>query len=190
MTALTLPPGKAAARRVIRTKRKARRAAASDAEWARLGADLAAGLQGWLRDRTLPGVVAIYESLRTEPPTEAVRDALAAMGIQLLVPVLLDDNDLSWRDLATGADLGVDAIASADLIITPGLAVARDTGLRLGQGGGSYDRALARARSRTPVVTMLFDDELVAGVPAEPHDRTVHAVLTPSGGVAATRRAV
>jgi len=190
MTRLTLPLDKVAARRVVRTARRARRAASSDGQWAELAGNLATGLLAWLTDRPLPGVVALYESLRTEPPTSGVRDALNSLGVQLLVPILLDDNDLSWRDLATGTDLGVDAIASVDLVITPGLAVARTSGLRLGQGGGSYDRALARARRQTPVLTMLFDDELVEGVPAEPHDRPVHAVLTPAGGVTAVGRAV
>jgi len=181
---------KAAARLVVRTQRRARRAAASDAQWAQLGADLAAGLLTWLHGRTLPGVVALYEALRTEPPTDALRDALAAQGVRLLVPVLLADKDLSWRDLASGVDLGCDAIADAELILTPGLAVARGSGLRLGQGGGSYDRALSRARPGTPLVTVLFEDELVEAVPAQPHDRAVDAVLTPSGGVAEVGRTV
>lgn len=175
---------------MVRTARTARRAGVTDEEWAELGADLGAGLVAWLRGRPRPSVVALYESLRTEPPTSGVRDALISLNVRLLVPILLDDKDLSWRDPETGAELGVDAIADADLIITPGLAVAAGSGLRLGQGGGSYDRALARAEQRTPVLTMLFDDELVEHVPAEPHDRPVHAVLTPAGGVAAVGRTV
>lgn len=183
MTPLTLPPDKTTARRLVRRSRRTRRAAASDREWAELGADLAAGLLAWLRERPAPDIVAIYEALPTEPPTDAIRDALSSREVQLLVPILLADKDLSWRDPVTGADLGVDAVTSAALVLTPGLAVARGSGLRLGQGGGSYDRALARVRPGTPVMTVLFDEELVAAVPAEAHDRTVDAVLTPSNGV-------
>lgn len=183
MTSLTLPADKVAARRVVRAARRARRKSADGREWAQFGADLAAGLTTWLSARPTPAVVAVYEALATEPPTDGIRAALTARNVQLLVPVLLDDNDLSWRDPASGADLGIDAISSADLVITPGLAVARTGGLRMGQGGGSYDRALRRLRPGTPVVTVLFDEELVDEVPAESHDLPVTAVLTPSHGV-------
>jgi 5-formyltetrahydrofolate cyclo-ligase len=59
--------------------------------------------------------------------------------------------------------------------------VARD-GVRLGRGGGYYDRALRHVRPGAALVAALFDDELVEALPAEPHDRRVTAVVTPSGG--------
>ena len=65
----------------------------------------------------------------------------------------------------------------------PGLAVdAR--GMRLGRGGGSYDRVLARlerAGADPALVVLLYDAEIVERVPEEAHDRPVHAVVTPSG---------
>ena len=65
----------------------------------------------------------------------------------------------------------------------PGLAVDR-SGRRLGQGGGSYDRALVHVRPDVDIVTLLWDDELLdTDVPAEPHDRRVTAVLTPGRGL-------
>ena len=64
----------------------------------------------------------------------------------------------------------------------PALAVDA-LGRRLGQGGGSYDRALTRTSA--PVLAVVFEDELVAAVPTEPHDRPVSGVLTPEGGVRA-----
>ena len=64
-----------------------------------------------------------------------------------------------------------------------GLALAEDrAGRRLGQGGGSYDRALERAGAR--VVAIVFDDEVLdEPIPVEPHDRPVAGVLTPGGGL-------
>ena len=59
--------------------------------------------------------------------------------------------------------------------------MARD-GVRLGRGGGYYDRALRHARPGAVLVAVVFDDEFVDGLPAEPHDRRVGAVVTPSGG--------
>ena len=63
----------------------------------------------------------------------------------------------------------------------PALAVSR-SGMRLGRGGGSYDRALARAESAF-TVALLHDGELLDEVPAEPHDRPVDAVITPADGL-------
>jgi 5-formyltetrahydrofolate cyclo-ligase len=65
----------------------------------------------------------------------------------------------------------------------PALAVD-GAGTRLGQGGGSYDRALARlgAGARRLVLAVVHDDEVLAGpLPREPHDVGVDGALTPSG---------
>jgi 5-formyltetrahydrofolate cyclo-ligase len=82
-----------------------------------------------------------------------------------------------------GERLGPDAVLAADAVLLPGLAVdAR--GMRLGRGGGSYDRVLARldrAGADPALVVLLYDSEVVDRVPGEPHDRPVHAVVTPSG---------
>jgi 5-formyltetrahydrofolate cyclo-ligase len=81
-----------------------------------------------------------------------------------------------------GPRLGVDAVRSVDLLLVPALAVGHD-GTRMGRGGGSYDRVLARLPEPGPlIVALLHDGEDVDTVPAEPHDRRVHAVITPTGG--------
>ena len=111
----------------------------------------------------------------------------------MLLPVVAPDLDLDWAlDDGTrhavrgpgglepgGPRLGKGAIASADVVLVPALAV--DTrGGRLGQGGGSYDRALARVRADVLVVALLHDDELLTEpVPTAEHDRPVGAVVTP-----------
>jgi 5-formyltetrahydrofolate cyclo-ligase len=61
----------------------------------------------------------------------------------------------------------------------PGLAVSM-TGDRLGQGGGSYDRALGRVPVGTPVVVLLYDEEVGLPVPVDSHDRPVTAAATPT----------
>jgi 5-formyltetrahydrofolate cyclo-ligase len=66
------------------------------------------------------------------------------------------------------------------VVLTPGLAVDR-TGMRMGRGGGCYDRALGRVPVGTFTCTLLYDDEVVEEVPAAAHDRRVTAVATPSG---------
>jgi 5-formyltetrahydrofolate cyclo-ligase len=71
-------------------------------------------------------------------------------------------------------------VARADLVIVPALAADR-LGNRLGKGGGSYDRALARCAPGARVVALLFDGELVPRLPRDPWDRPVSDVVTPAG---------
>ncbi|MFE4049080.1 5-formyltetrahydrofolate cyclo-ligase [Streptomyces sp. YIM B13518] len=146
--------------------------------------------------------VAAYVSVGSEPGTLALLDALRARGARVLLPALLPDNNLDWGAYEgeeslvrvrrgakmallepAGPRLGPDAVTEADVVLLPGLAVdARGT--RLGRGGGSYDRVLARldrTGARPALVVLLYDAEVVPRVPAEPHDRPVHAVVTPSG---------
>ncbi|CAN5409561.1 5-formyltetrahydrofolate cyclo-ligase [soil metagenome] len=139
--------------------------------------------------------VAAYVSIGNEPGTSWLLDGLSGAGVRVLLPVLLPDGDLDWAAYAgstslaagrlgllepTGRRLGVEAVAGADAVLVPGLAVS-STGLRLGRGGGSYDRALARVPVGTFTCVLLYDGETDRAVPAEPHDRAVGAVATPSG---------
>lgn len=137
--------------------------------------------------------VAAYASIGTEPGTTALLTALTDAGKRVLLPLLLPDNDLDWgvfRDNLVparrgmlepvGEPLGVDAIATCDVVLVPGVAVD-ETGMRLGRGGGSYDRALARVPVGTPTIVLLYDGEVVDRVPRDPHDRPVTAVATESG---------
>lgn len=179
---LNLPESKTDARRMVRAARRARRSAASEHDWVGVATALSDGLDRWLAGRDDVTNVAVYQSLRTEPPTCVLIERLTAAQVGLLVPVLLTDNDLSWRELGSGVDLGPAGIARADLLLVPALAIDRHR-MRLGQGGGSYDRALARRRADSPVVAAVFDDEVVDHVPAQTHDLGVDLVLTPCGGV-------
>ncbi len=137
--------------------------------------------------------IALYVSMGREPQTGSLIDWLLATGHEVLVPILYADNDLGWgvapgaADLVPGrlglseppVDLGPDAIATADLVICPAVAVARN-GVRLGRGGGSYDRALARVGSGTPIWAAVYDSEIVDALPTNDHDQLVQAALTPT----------
>ncbi|SFP59037.1 MULTISPECIES: 5-formyltetrahydrofolate cyclo-ligase [Actinomadura] len=145
----------------------------------------------------MAGTVAAYVSIGTEPDTRSLLFALWKRGTYVLLPRLLPDGDLDWASyegpdsLVPGArgclepsepPRGPGAVASADVVLVPAVAVDR-TGLRLGRGGGSYDRALARVGPAILTVALLYDGELVPRLPAEPHDQRVRAAVTPSGGL-------
>lgn len=137
--------------------------------------------------------VTAYVSVGSEPGTGALLDGLLAAGKRVLLPVLLPDNDLDWAvhtgDLVAarrgllepaGPRLGPEAVAQADVVLVPGLAVGAD-GVRMGRGGGSYDRTLDRVAPDAFTCVLLHDGEVLASVPAEPHDVPVAAAATPSG---------
>jgi 5-formyltetrahydrofolate cyclo-ligase len=136
--------------------------------------------------------VAAYASIGTEPATGPLLAALDAAGVRVLLPVLDPGGDLDWAEWAgalepgprgtrqpVGPRLGRSALAGCDAVVVPALAVDR-RGVRLGRGGGAYDRALPRARG--VVVALLHDGELVEALPEQPHDVRVAAAVTPSGG--------
>jgi 5-formyltetrahydrofolate cyclo-ligase len=58
--------------------------------------------------------------------------------------------------------------------------------VRLGRGGGHYDRSLPLVSPATAVVALVGDDELLAELPAEPHDVRVDAVWRPHAGLVRT----
>ena len=127
--------------------------------------------------------VAAYEALRTEPPTSVTIDTLARQGIRVIVPVTLPDNDLDWCDARDNQrmPLGPDAISTAGLVLTPGLAVDL-VGTRLGRGGGSYDRALARRSPDARVLVVVHPGEIHAvRLPHDELDQPVDGALTVDG---------
>jgi 5-formyltetrahydrofolate cyclo-ligase len=139
--------------------------------------------------------VAAYVSVSSEPGTGPLLDRLHYSGKRVILPLLRADNDLDWglydgpdglrtarRGLLepAGPPLGPESLTTADVVLVPGIAVSSD-GLRLGRGGGSYDRALARVPDGTFVCVLLNSEEVMDSVPRDSHDRSVTAVATEEG---------
>jgi 5-formyltetrahydrofolate cyclo-ligase len=176
---------------------------------ARLGPDRRGAAGRALRDAVLglpqvqmAGTVAAYVSVGTEPDTRGLVFALWKRGSYVLLPLLRADGDLDWASYEGPDSLrpgprgllepsepprGRAAITSADLVLVPALAAAPD-GMRLGRGGGSYDRVLARVGAGIPTIALLYDGELLAEVPSGPHDQRVRLIARPGSGIIPARR--
>jgi 5-formyltetrahydrofolate cyclo-ligase len=181
----------AEAKAALRARLRERRAARDEAGRAAAGARLAEHAAALGTD-----TVAAFVGTKTEPPTLPLLAAVRDRGGRVLLPVLREDMDLEWAAFTSeqalraarlgllepaGPSLGLEAVRDAALVLAPALAVDA-AGRRLGQGGGSYDRALERAGA--PVVAIVFDDEVLdEEIPVESHDRPVAGVLTPGGGL-------
>lgn len=148
----------------------------------------------------LPGsVVCAYVPFGFEPGSVYLLDQLRDLGKRVLLPIVPDEpGPLDWaryEGRATlgpgrlkglleplGDRLGVDAIAAADLVLVPALAVD-DDGARLGRGAGYYDRSLVFATPGVALIAVVRDAELVRRLPSEPHDVRMSGALTPGQGL-------
>jgi len=182
-------------RKAIRTNRQSRSE--------RLRKEAAAAIADVVE--TIPEVaaatcVATYAARPAEPGTTEMLERLSARGVRVLLPVLGAGLQRDWAEYDGPADLqvrapgrppepgtaalGPEALALADVIVAPALAVD-SRGVRLGQGGGWYDRALEHTRPGAKVVAVVFPEEVYDAadrpLPVEPHDKPVHAVATPHG---------
>ncbi|MGR3220603.1 MAG: 5-formyltetrahydrofolate cyclo-ligase [Candidatus Anammoxibacter sp.] len=71
-------------------------------------------------------------------------------------------------------------IPEIELIIVPGLAFNRD-GMRIGFGGGHYDRLLAKSNKSTLAVAVAFDFQIYNSIPHCDHDQKVDMIITDHG---------
>ena len=132
--------------------------------------------------------VASYISYEFEPETSDINQRLIADGKKVFLPRLLENNDIQWvswngsSENLTKVEKIYEPIGDAvevelDVIILPALHVDR-MGNRLGQGGGSYDRALSRSKAFK--IALLHYGELTSEIlPVQPHDEKVDATATP-----------
>ena len=139
--------------------------------------------------------IAAYVPMGREPGSLRLLDVLREGGTEVLLPVVVPDG-LDWARYAgrdelvagvlgtlapSGPRLGRDALSTAEAVLVPALAVDH-RGVRLGRGGGYYDRSLAAAPVGVPLVALLHDGELVERLPADPWDTTVTSAVEPAIG--------
>ena len=132
--------------------------------------------------------IASYISYEFEPETSDINQRLIKDGKKVFLPRLLENNDIQWvswngsSENLTKVEKIYEPIGDAvevelDVIILPALHVDR-MGNRLGQGGGSYDRALSRSKAFK--IALLHYGELTSEIlPVQPHDEKIDAAATP-----------
>lgn len=135
-------------------------------------------------------IIASYISYRFEPQTQDINNLLIASGKKLLLPRTLPNRDLEWVEWDGGSSslkkngnileptgTAFKDEARIEVIIVPALVVDH-LGNRMGQGGGSYDRALARTLAWK--VALVGAHEITnSKLPIETHDQKVDAAATP-----------
>jgi 5-formyltetrahydrofolate cyclo-ligase len=142
------------------------------------------------RDRTAPGralaqapeianatLIASFQSYGDEPDTFALHEQLRAMGKRIFLPRMNSDKTLTW--LENGSEVPVSDLTSIDVVILPALAIDL-RGVRLGQGGGSFDRTLPQLSGWK---VALIDSVCLSSedLPEEEYDVRVDAAATEMG---------
>jgi len=139
------------------------------------------------------GTIALYAAMGSEVDTAGLARRARAAGKRVVWPRLasqgpaMDFAACEAGDLVAGPARALEPPASApsvpaaqiDLVAVPGVAFDRRGG-RLGRGRGHYDATLARLPRGAFRVGLAFESQVVAAVPAEPHDEPLDAVVTES----------
>jgi 5-formyltetrahydrofolate cyclo-ligase len=140
-------------------------------------------------------------SIGGEPGSPAILDALAERCETVLLPVARVGSDgehlpLQWGRYVPGGLvagrfglrepaepwLPASALRDAHVVLVPALAVDR-RGVRLGRGGGFYDRSLPLCAPGARLVAVVRDTEVLDRLDAEPHDVPMTHALTPGRGL-------
>ncbi|MGP6175015.1 5-formyltetrahydrofolate cyclo-ligase [Corynebacterium sp. A21] len=147
-----------------------------------------------------PSTIAAYMPRRGEPGGSMLLNALHTQAPTILLPVSGPNGILEWSTYKgeiemrpgrlsisepTGDRIPTAELVNCDVIFVPALAATPD-GVRLGKGGGYYDRALAELDEITegnPPTTavLLYNGEIRDDLPVEDHDRPVDIIITPTG---------
>ncbi|HXA89934.1 MAG TPA: 5-formyltetrahydrofolate cyclo-ligase [Mycobacterium sp.] len=145
--------------------------------------------------------VCAYVAAGTEPGSIEMLNVLLHRAGRVLLPIARTTADdtplpLRWGEYRPGKLsrgrwglleppepwLPESALAEAELVFVPALAVDR-RGVRLGRGGGFYDRSLSDRDPQARLIATVRDAEFVDELPSEPHDVRMTHALTPERGV-------
>lgn len=138
--------------------------------------------------------VMIFMDFRNEVETTAIVHYLFSLNKQIVIPKVnmktkvmtlhkiqsLDHLIKSSYGILEPSDDDQVGIHEIDYIFVPGVAFDQN-GMRLGYGGGFYDRLLSNKRKDAPTTALVFDFQIVSSVPYESYDVPVEYLLTEKG---------
>jgi len=110
------------------------------------------------------GLIVGYDAIRGEPDLASLWENCSAAGAPVRRVTSADDPRTLPLDDVT-------AVVMPALAVTP-------TGQRLGQGGGWFDRLLARCDTAVTTIAVCFDEQVVDSLAVDGHDRSVDLVVT------------
>ena len=134
--------------------------------------------------------IASYVSYEHEPSTAEINEAFLRAGKILVLPRINGDhlewvrwdgetaNLLTKKKISEPVGQALTDLSQIQAVIVPALRIDQ-SGFRLGQGGGYYDRALPHLNAWK--IGLVYAGELSSEVlPHEPHDVPLDAAATPS----------
>ena len=156
---------------------------------------LAASLPAFVKSKC----VALFAPLASEPDIHPLVEEAWAQRKRVVLPLMIEHGSLpqldwhevtSWDDVVVPGPFGLRepeplrcprvSLAELECVFVPGIAFD-GTGLRLGRGGGFYDRFLGQAPRSLPSVGLFFAAQKVERVPCEPHDQKLRTIITEDG---------
>lgn len=170
--------------------------AARKTHFAAHGAAAARDLAAHVPALDLPpeSLIAAYLPMGSEMDVRPLMAALVEHGHELCLPVCLAPHapvifrrfamDDALAPDAMGIDAPLDAAQTVqpDIVLLPLLGYDA-SGMRLGRGGGYYDRTLEARRAQRDIMAcgIAFAMQEVDKCPSAPHDQALDAVLTETG---------
>ena len=159
------------------------RAAKSHAIWERVLA---------LEEVKKASEISCYAGIGSEAKTLGLIAGLLGQDKKVLVPAVIGDKGememcsvLSLDELEKGRYFieprkecrRVSKPENIDVVFVPGIAFD-GRGRRIGYGKGYYDRYVKRLKSKTPLIGLAFECQLLAEIPEEGHDVRVDKIVT------------
>lgn len=150
--------------------------------------------QDWARTRPV-SVVAVYAAMRGEVNLQDLASRLRAQGIRTAYPTCFSRREMTFYDVASEAEFQrssfgvlepVPAVTTKvepqeiDLMCIPAVAFTH-SGLRLGYGGGFYDKYLAQPQLSALRMGVGYSLQYVSTLPQEPFDCLLDCVATEKG---------
>ena len=151
--------------------------AAAPRSKAALRASLIAQRKAIPDDERVAAAIAVAHHLAAWVPfaTAKLVGSYAPMGAEIAPPQLADPS----LPVLAPPGFAPHPSSSLDLLLMPVVGVTL-TGIRLGRGGGWYDRLLEGLPRRPLLVAIAYDFQVIEAVLADPWDVAIDAICTPT----------